>query len=183
MGLSIEQINEVRAALAKVRTRAPADDLVDAPPLTPLAPAAPPEAPFVVPDDRRRTQRIRRRCNAEISPWLGNRAGTAFSVVLENFSTAGVGILHTDRLKVGAQYLLEIARPGQNPLAVVFTVVRCDETVGGTFNVDLAADEVLEVAVMIADANRPPTRKERVKIVAIVLAFAASAAAVFLNLI
>ena len=137
--------------------------------------------------DRRRTQRIRQRCNAEISPWHGNRAGTAFGVQMEDISTTGVGIVHNSRLKVGGQYLLEIPRPEQRPLAVVFTVVRCSQTAGGLFNVELAPDEVLDVAYSISNqrraANGSRTGLARFRLTLIVLAFVASVAAVFFNLL
>jgi hypothetical protein len=140
--------------------------------------------------DRRRTQRIRQSCIAEISPWHGNRAGTAFGVHIEDFSTTGVGITHNDRLKVGQQYLLEIPRPDQRPLAVVFTVVRCSQTAGGLFNVELAPDEVLDVAFSISNQRRAAatggadrTGMAAFRLTLIVLAFAASVAAVFFNLL
>jgi len=81
--------------------------------------------------NRRRSPRFRHECHAEMSPWENNRASTAFGVVLENLSTTGVGIRHTDRLKEGAQYLLEVPRPGGKALATLLTVVRCDQNVGG----------------------------------------------------
>ena len=147
--------------------------------------------------DRRRTQRIRQRCHAEISPWHGNRAGTAFGVILEDISTTGVGIIHNDRLKVGGQYLLEIPRPEQRPLAVVLTVVRCSETAGGLFNVELAAEEVLDVAFQISLQRRGRAGtaaaavggvagnsvRDRFRYALIAFAFVASVAAVFFNLL
>jgi hypothetical protein len=152
--------------------------IVDAPLIE--APASP------MPDavDRRQNQRIRQQCVAEISPWVNNKAGTAFSVVLDNFSTAGVGMIHSGRLQVGSRYLLEIARPGQRPLASIFTVVRCDETDGGLFDVDLAADDVLDVAFSISQRRKGRGKgKGRVRLIALVVAFTISAAAVFISLV
>jgi hypothetical protein len=141
-----------------------------------------------VDSDRRRTQRIRQRCIAEISPWHGNRAGTAFGVQIEDISTTGVGIVHSDRLKLGRQYLLEIPRPEQRPLSVVFTVVRCSETAGGLFNVQLAPDEVLDVAYSISNQRRAEAARGRsglakFRLALMVVAFIASVAAVFFNLL
>ena len=138
--------------------------------------------------DRRRTQRIRQRCNAEISPWNGSRAGVSFGVQIEDISTTGVGIIHNDRLKLGRQYLLEIPRPEQRPLAVVFTVVRCSKTDGGLFNVELAPDEVLDVAYSISNRRRAESARGRTgmakfRLTLIAVAFVASVAAVFFNLL
>jgi hypothetical protein len=106
-----------------------------------------------VPVERRRSQRVRVWCRAQIVPWSGAPCGDAIDVVIVDFSTTGIGILHTGRLKVRARYLLEIPRPEQHPLRVVFTVVRCDETDGGMFDVELSPEEILDV-VGYADANR-----------------------------
>jgi hypothetical protein len=130
--------------------------------------------------NRRRTPRFRHVCNAEMSPWENDRAGTAFGVVLEDFSTTGVGIRHTARLKAGGQYLLEVPRPGTTPLTALLTVVRCDETAGGWFEVELAPDDVLEVA-NTTGPRRPKQRSSggALKLALILVAFAASASAMF----
>jgi hypothetical protein len=127
--------------------------------------------------NRRRSPRFRHECHAEMSPWENNRAGTAFGVVLENLSTTGVGIRHNGRLKEGAQYLLEIPRPGTTPLATLLTVVRCDESNGGWFDVEMTPDSILEVAN--ADLRRPYTGARRAKLGLVFLAFAVSAVAMF----
>ena len=141
--------------------------------------------------DRRRSQRIRVHCPAEISPWHGDRAGTAFGVTIEDISTTGVGIVHNDRLKVGRQYLLEIPRPEQQPLAVVFTVIRCSKTAGGLFTIELEPEEVLDVAFQLSHQRRtaqPPDAAEprirnRFRYALLVFAFATSVAAVCFNLL
>ena len=94
---------------------------------------------------RRRSPRIRHECYAEISHWKNGKAGQSFTVVLENVSTTGVGIRHTDRLREGEQYLLQIPRPG-GPLTNLFTVTHCGPRVGGSFQVALEPEAVLEVA-------------------------------------
>src|SRR5262249_17491612 len=107
--------------------------------------------------------------------------GQSFTVVLENVSTTGVGIRHTDRLREGEQYLLQIPRPG-GPLTNLFTVTHCGPSVGGSFQVELAPEAVLEVA----NGRDQPLEAQRAKSGAavwlIVLAFAAAAAAVFVFL-
>src|SRR5437870_3961102 len=111
--------------------------------------------------NRRGSPRIRQECHAEMSPWANGRAGMAFGVVVENFSTTGVGIRHTDRLREGAQYLLEVPRPGSTPLATLLTVVRCDENAGGWFESEMAPGDVLEVAAELA--HRRARRASRLR--------------------
>ena len=98
-----------------------------------------------VPIDRRRSPRMKTWCHAAICGWDGRRAGEPIAVVVTDFSTSGVGIKHTGRLKVGSRYLLEVPRPQRTPLRVLFTVVRCSETDGGMFDVELAPEEILDV--------------------------------------
>ncbi len=94
---------------------------------------------------RRRSPRIKHECYAEISHWKNGKAGESFTVILENVSTTGVGIRHTDRLREGEQYLLQIPKPG-GPLTNLFTVTHCGPRVGGSFQVALEPEAVLEVA-------------------------------------
>src|SRR5437764_380755 len=104
--------------------------------------------------DRRADQRIRQEVHAEMAPWLGDHAGPSFGVLVRDLSTTGAGIIHSGRLKLGAKYLLEIPRPGQEALAALFTVLRCDEIAGGLFNVRLEPDSVLEIAVRASMRRR-----------------------------
>jgi len=131
--------------------------------------------------NRRRNPRFRYECNAEISPWENNRALTAFNVVIENLSTTGVGIRHTGRLKDGGTYLLEIPRPGKEPLRTMLTVVRCEQNDGGWFDVEMAPDEVLEVTLDGQQSRcgypQPTPRIPALKVGLVVTAFVVSALA------
>ena len=133
--------------------------------------------------NRRRNPRFRYECNAEISPWENNRALTAFNVVIENLSTTGVGIRHTGRLKEGGTYLLEIPRPGKEPLRTLLTVVRCEENDAGWFDVEMAPDEVLEVTLDMPKNRcgypQPGQRNPALKLGLVVTAFVISAIAMF----
>src|SRR5437870_5330925 len=96
-----------------------------------------------IPADRRRSQRIKQRIAAEISEWEGDRVGRTFGVTVEDFSTTGVGFVHSGRLKPGGKYLLEIPRPGARPVGVLLTVVRCDEIDGGLFSTRMEVSDLL----------------------------------------
>jgi hypothetical protein len=130
---------------------------------------------------RRRSPRIKHECYAEISHWKDGKAAQSFTVVLENVSTTGVGIRHTDRLREGEQYLLQIPRPG-GPLTNLFTVTHCGPRVGGSFQVELAPEAVLDVANGRSQAfpGHPNDQASAgAKLWLVVLAFAAAAGAVF----
>src|SRR5688500_4205945 len=128
MALSSDELSELRAALAEDPRVGRSSAFNDNDPRSfvstassgDLATLPAPPPPATTPENRRHAQRIRERCNAEVSEWHGNRAGTAFGVVVEDISTTGVGIVHNGRLKVGQQYLLEIPRPRQRSLAMLF---------------------------------------------------------------
>ena len=130
---------------------------------------------------RRRSPRIKHECYAEISHWKNGKAAQSFTVVLENVSTTGVGIRHTDRLREGEQYLLQIPRPG-GPLTNLFTVTHCGPRVGGSFQVELAPEAVLDVAngrSQAFSAHPSGQANAGAKLWLVVLAFAAAAGAVF----
>src|SRR6478672_10458529 len=98
-----------------------------------------------VPSDRRRSTRIKQRIAAEITEFKENGvAGRTFGVMIEDFSTTGVGIIHSGRLTAGGQYTLEIPRPGQPPIRVLLKVVRCSEVAGGMFTTQMQASEILK---------------------------------------
>ena len=148
---------------------------------TPPSVATPPPR-----SDRRFQQRISEDVHAEISPWLGDRTGTAFGVIVRNLSTTGAGIVHSGRLQLGAKYLLEIPRPHLPPIATIFTVMRCDETDGGLFNVELSPESVLSVAVgaSIRRQRRTPLpgdARNNIKLL-IALLLVVAATAVYLKL-
>ena len=131
-----------------------------------------------VPSDRRRSTRIKTRIAGEISEWAGGRTGKTFGVMIEDFSTTGVGIVHTGRLNEGCRYTLEIPRQGQRPIKVLLTVVRCSEMDGGLFSAQL------EVSELLAGREPQPRRAGMSKaaqwtLIVVLLGFAAAALAVF----
>ena len=128
-----------------------------------------------IPADRRRSNRIKQRIAAEITEWEDQKPGRTFGVMIEDFSTTGVGMTHNGRLKVGGKYTLEIPRPGHAPVKVLLTVVRCSEIDGGLFSTQMQANEIL------AGRNNPRPRNSpmRTAVLLAILAFVGSAAAVY----
>ena len=96
-----------------------------------------------VPSDRRRSNRIKHKIAAEITEWNEGKPGRTFGVTIDDFSTTGVGLEHSGSLKMGGKYMLEIPRPGQPPIRVLLTVVRCSRVDGGLFSTTMQASEIL----------------------------------------
>ena len=128
-----------------------------------------------VPADRRRSHRIKQRIAAEITEWENTKPGRTFGVMIEDFSTTGVGMVHNGRLKVGGRYTLEIPRPGHAPVKVLLTVVRCSEVDGGLFSTQMEANEILAGRM----AARPKSNAMKTAMLLALLAFVGSAAAVY----
>ncbi len=129
-----------------------------------------------VPADRRRFTRIKHQIAAEVTEWSKDgQPGRSFGVMIEDFSTTGVGMTHSGRLKPGHRYTLEIPRPDQPPVRVLLVVVRCHQVDGGLFTTQMEASEILAGR----SADRPKRSRRNTAILMSVLAFAGSAAAVY----
>jgi len=123
------------------------------------------EEAYVEPE-RRRACRIRHRVVARIAPWNGRRPrGDALQVTIEDFSTTGVGLVHTQALRQGDRYLLEVPRADKKPIWVVLRVARCLPMDDGTYGVGLEAIELLDASTfngnpfaVIANLSRTAVR-------------------------
>jgi hypothetical protein len=127
-----------------------------------------------VPADRRRSNRIKHKIAAELTEWNDGKFGRTFGVTIDDFSTTGVGLEHSGSLKNGGRYMLEIPRPGQPPIRVLLTVVRCSRIDGGLFSTTMQASEIL--AGRIPD-QRPHNRAKTGILVSLFLFLAAASAA------
>ena len=97
-----------------------------------------------IPPDRRRALRVTYRAEAQIAPWYRNEAGEPLGVRIEDFSPSGVGVIHTEPLPVGAEYMLKVPRPDLPELAVLLSVVRCKPLEDGTYHVGMELSSVLD---------------------------------------
>jgi PilZ domain-containing protein len=144
--------------------------------IPPARPAGAGDAPAPQ-SDRRVAQRIHAPFQAEISLIVNNRVDRIIPVIVQDLSTTGLRLQHVDRLEQGAKYLLEIPRPGQPPIGAIFTVVRSDETEGGgSFNVQLAPEDVLDMTTRAAIRKYvAPERASNVVIAAVLSSLIAAA--------
>ena len=102
------------------------------------------EEAYVEPE-RRRSARIRHKVVAKIAPWRGKpRSTRPIEVIIEDFSTTGVGLVNSEPLKEDDRYLLEVPRPSEKPIWVVLRVVRCLPMDSGMYAVGLEACELVD---------------------------------------
>jgi hypothetical protein len=96
--------------------------------------------------DRRRFPRIPHRAAFHVRPLLNDGVGVPIEVVLQDLSAAGMGVIHSQAMRVGDQYQVPLTREGAaEPLSLVCTVVRCERmddelfSIGFEFNSPAAA--------------------------------------------
>ena len=98
---------------------------------------------FVEPE-RRRAMRVKYTVTAEISEWKKGKEGLPFSVLIEDFSPTGVGLVHESALPVGSQFLIKVPRAKWGDLVVLMTVVRCRQAEEGKFRIGLELSTVMD---------------------------------------
>src|SRR3989442_12588299 len=96
------------------------------------------------PADRRRAVRIPQCAPFCLRPLLADGIGPPITVVLQDLSATGMGVIHSEPLRPGDHYQVPLERPGA-ALALVCTVARCERlddglfTIGFEFNSSAAA--------------------------------------------
>jgi len=96
--------------------------------------------------DRRRACRVKVKVPAKLAPWNGKKpdAEPPLDVMIEDFSTTGVGVIYGAPLEENDRYLMEVPRHNAKPAWVVLRVARCMPMDDGTFGVGLEMCELLE---------------------------------------
>src|SRR5215212_4912412 len=90
--------------------------------------------------DRRRAVRVAHRASFDIRPLLNDGVGTAITVILQDLSVTGLGVLHSAPLPIGQQFQIPLQRGCSEAMSLVCTVMRCEQldeglyTVGFQFN-------------------------------------------------
>jgi hypothetical protein len=85
--------------------------------------------------DRRRAPRVPHRAAFDICPLGGRGMGEAVTVILQDLSATGIGIIHSDGLCVGDQYQIPLTRELAGPMSLIATVVRCEQLDDGLYNI------------------------------------------------
>jgi HD-like signal output (HDOD) protein len=91
--------------------------------------------------EKRRANRMRRDGKMKLTPCNKGVLGQAVEVRLKDISTTGIGLIHSERLEVGSQFIIHL--PDRNgPRTLLYTVVRC-ETYGGLSSIGAQLTSVL----------------------------------------
>jgi hypothetical protein len=86
--------------------------------------------------DRRQFPRAPYHAVFNVRPILNDGIGKPVSVVLQDISVTGMGIIHSSGMRRGDQYQIPLTREaGTEPLSLVATVVRCEQLDDGLFNI------------------------------------------------
>jgi hypothetical protein len=83
------------------------------------------EETYVPTQERREALRVHYRVPLDMVSWKDERAGPAVSVMLEEFSTTGVGVIYPGRLNPGDRYLLEVPGWEKRRVTLIIEVVHC----------------------------------------------------------
>src|SRR4051812_31400790 len=118
---------------------APAIKLESAPAVFTAAGAAP--AGPIDGQEQRRAPRHRFDPPAQLVPWPASSRTAPIDVWLIDYSATGVGLLHTEALRVGQKFILRQSMVTDESASCVFTVVRCDPRDDGQYNVGLHVSE------------------------------------------
>ncbi|HEX8521489.1 MAG TPA: PilZ domain-containing protein [Tepidisphaeraceae bacterium] len=149
------------------------------------------EEAYVEPE-RRRACRVKHKVPAKLAFWKGKPKLVApLDVTIEDFSTTGVGLVHSSPLKINECYLLEVPRGDRSPMWVVLRVVRCLPMDDGNYAVGLEAAELLDASGFDINpfapdfpTNQPSTgakMNRRLKILFLLFGIAGTAVAAFMH--
>ena len=85
--------------------------------------------------DRRKALRVPHRASFDIRPLLNDGIGAVVTVILQDLSVSGMGVLHSAPLRMGQQYQIPLQRGFGEALSLVCTVVRCEQLDEGLFSI------------------------------------------------
>ena len=95
--------------------------------------------------DRRKCVRVPHRAVFNLRPLLRDGVGEPVSVVLQDFSASGIGVIHSAPMACGEQYQIPLTAASAASLSLICTVVRCEKmdeelfSIGFEFNSSAAA--------------------------------------------
>jgi hypothetical protein len=85
--------------------------------------------------DRRTAVRVPHRASFDIRPLLNDGIGATVTVILQDLSVSGVGVLHSAPLRMGQQFQIPLQRGFGEALSLVCTVVRCEQLDEGLYSI------------------------------------------------
>ena len=111
--------------------------------------------------DRRRTARVTHRSPFHLRPMLNDGVGAPVLVVLQDLSSTGLGVIHSQPMQIGEQYQLPLARGAAEALSLICTVKRCEQmdddlyAIGFEFNSSPSAIDAGAMQLSGKPAPRP----------------------------
>ena len=92
------------------------------------------------PSNKRRAERVRRDGKIIVTPCCSGILGKPVQVRLKDLSATGIGLIHTDRLEIGSQFLVQLPQGNGQVKHLLYTVMRCDTSGGlSSLGAELAA--------------------------------------------
>ena len=109
--------------------------------------------------DRRRQPRIPHRAVFNLRP--AAEVDAEVSVVLQDLSISGMGIIHSDALPMGQQYQIPLTRDGGpvESLALVATVVRCEQLDDGLYSIGFQFNSLVNASTMASEISSQKKQK------------------------
>ena len=113
--------------------------------------------------DRRRHPRVPHHAVFNLRPVTAQ--GSAVSVVLQDLSISGMGIIHSDALRMGEHYQIPLVREGAgvaDSLALVATVVRCEQLDDGLYSIGFQFNSLVNANTVASEifASGSSTEKQ-----------------------
>lgn len=100
--------------------------------------------------EKRRATRVSHRGRASIALGDDPRSEVSTTVVIKDLSPRGVGIVHSQRLRRGSNFVLRLSRDeGQAPIAILCTVAHCRQVEKSLFTIGA------EFTCVIGDGQLP----------------------------
>ena len=97
------------------------------------------------PEDQRRWERHEHRRTVQIHPLEAGAPGKAVPTRVVDFSTMGVGLIHSRKMAKGQQFVLPLGTAGGGAVPLLYTVVHCRGPKNGLYAVGAQLVSVMDL--------------------------------------
>ena len=114
------------------------------------------------PVNRRKNARIRRDGSLLLIPCRQGILAQPVQVRLKDLSSGGIGLVHTQPLEKGSQFVIQLPQPGGAPKSLLYTVVRCEApSSGGPYSIGAELACVLKSEGIRPEVGKAPVARAR----------------------
>src|SRR5688572_1755349 len=92
---------------------------------------------------RRLRPRVGLHCTLMIMPYQDGTCGRPMKAWTRDISVGGVGILCAASMAKGAQFVIQLPRPGAKPMILLCTVRNCNQLADGLYGIGATFSEVV----------------------------------------